>query len=96
MNRVDLVASISEGSGLTLKEANAALAAALEAIAAALCRGEEVHLHGFGAFATRQRQARTIVHPLTKERVAVSPRRTVFFTPAGPLRKRVGGPDGPD
>ncbi len=91
MNKVDLAAQMAEGAGLTLKEANAALVVALEAIAAALARGEEVNLHGFGVFRLRQRQRREVHHPLTRERLAVPAGRTVSFSPAAPLRRKLNG-----
>ena len=89
MNRVDLVAEMAAESGLSLKEANAALIAALAAIAEALARGEHVTLHGFGSFHTRDRQPRALVHPQTKERLLVDARRTVVFTPATALRRQL-------
>jgi DNA-binding protein HU-beta len=89
LNRVDLVDKIAAESGLTLKEANAALIAGLNAIAAALARGEEVTLHSFGAFRARDRQPRELLHPQTKERLVVNARRTVVFTPATALRRQL-------
>lgn len=89
MNRVDLVDEMAAQGGLTLKEANAALIAALTAIAAALAHGEEVTLHGFGCFRVRERQPRELVHPQTKERLLVTARRTVVFTPATALRRQL-------
>ncbi len=91
MNRVDLTLQIAEGTGLTLKEAGAALTVALEAVAAALARGEEVSLHGFGTFRLRQRQPREVCHPLTGERLPVPGGRTVAFSPASALRRKVNG-----
>ncbi|MCL4466455.1 MAG: HU family DNA-binding protein [Chloroflexi bacterium] len=89
MNRVDLVGKIAASSGLTIKEANAALVAALDAVAAALAHGEEITLHGFGSFSVRQRQPRELVHPRTKERVRVAPAPTVHFSPATRLRRQL-------
>ncbi|MDA8217523.1 MAG: HU family DNA-binding protein [Dehalococcoidales bacterium] len=93
MNKVDVVSAISAQSGLTLKEANLALNAALDAVSAALARGEDVSLHGFGTFRPRQRAARTVLHPQTKEPLAVAPTRTVTFAPAAGLRKQMAFPD---
>ncbi|MHB1130761.1 MAG: HU family DNA-binding protein [Chloroflexota bacterium] len=91
MNRVDLVAAVAEASDLSLKEANVALVAALEAMTNCLTRGEEVNLHGFGVFRARERAPRSVIHPQTKERLAVAPPRTVLFTPSAALRKRLAG-----
>ena len=89
MNRVGLVAAMAEATDLTLVQAHLALIAALEAITVSLARGEDVTLHGFGSFSSRARSPRTVVHPLTKARLTVSPSRTVHFAPAAGLRKRV-------
>jgi nucleoid DNA-binding protein len=91
VNRVDLAGEIAEASGLSVREANAALIAALAAVAAALARGEEVSLHGFGSFQVRQRQERDLIHPRTKERVRVAPAPTVHFAPAAGLRRQLTG-----
>ena len=46
--------------------------AILGEIADALARGERVELRGFGAFSTKQRQARTGRNPRTGDRVPVT------------------------
>ena len=89
MNRVDLGERVAEASGLTLKQANAAVSAALDAIASALAGGDEVTLYGFGSFRPKERSARTVVHPVTKERMLTSASRSVGFTPAANLRRRL-------
>lgn len=94
MNRVDLVARASAMSGATQREANTVILAAFTAIADALAKGEEVSVHGFGTFRPRERRPRTIRHPQTKEKIVVSPGRTVVFSPAAPLRRRLAGDEG--
>jgi DNA-binding protein HU-beta len=89
MNKVDCVSIVAARSGLTLKEANAALSAAFEAIGQALERGEAVSLHGFGSFEPRDRQRRNVLHPRTQEPLELPPTRTVIFKPAAALRKRL-------
>ncbi|MHB9091090.1 MAG: HU family DNA-binding protein [Chloroflexota bacterium] len=89
MNRVELGAQVAEASGLTLKQANAAVGAAFEAVAAARAAGEEVTIHGFGSFRPKERSARTVVHPVTKERLLTHPSRSATFTPAANLRRKL-------
>ena len=58
MGKSDLVDAVSEKCGCTKKDAGVALDAMLEAVTAALKRGDKVQLTGFGVFEVRTRQAR--------------------------------------
>ena len=53
MNKTQLVASISEKSGLSKKESEKALSAFTESIVEALQKGDKVSLVGFGTFDVR-------------------------------------------
>ena len=63
--------------------------AILGEIANALARGERVELRGFGAFSTKQRQARTGRNPRTGEAVPVDEKAVPFFKAGKELRDRV-------
>jgi integration host factor subunit beta len=64
-------------------------------ITAALARGERVELRGFGAFTTKQRDARTGRNPRTGESVTVEKKVVPFFKAGKELRERVNhGPGG--
>ena len=54
MNKAELIATTAEKTGLSKKDTEAAITAALEAIAAALAEGEKVQLVGFGAFEVKK------------------------------------------
>ena len=54
MNKTDLVAAIAEKASMTKKDAEAALSATIEAVTAALKKGDKVQLVGFGTFETRK------------------------------------------
>lgn len=58
-------------------------------ITAALARGDRVELRGFGAFTTRQRDARTGRNPRTGEAVEVDEKAVPYFKPGKELRDRV-------
>ena len=51
-----------------------------ETIATSLEKGDEVRIHGFGAFKTSQRAARLGRNPRTGEQVKVPARRVVRFS----------------
>jgi integration host factor subunit beta len=65
-------------------------------ITAALARGDRVELRGFGAFTTRQRDARQGRNPRTGEAVAVARKGMPHFRPGKELRIRVNGGKDPN
>ncbi|MCR5691966.1 MAG: HU family DNA-binding protein [Eubacterium sp.] len=67
MNKTDLVAAMSEKTGLAKKDAEAALKAFIETVTDELKAGEKVQLVGFGTFEVAERAARDGINPLTKE-----------------------------
>ena len=60
MNKKELVASVAQKKGISLKEAEVALDGVLEAITDALHQGESVLLVGFGTFAVSVQHVRCI------------------------------------
>ena len=58
MNKTELIAAMSEVSGLTKKDAEAALNACTAVVTDALKAGDSVQLVGFGTFEVRERAAR--------------------------------------
>ena len=63
--------------------------AVLGGIADALERGERVELRGFGAFSTKQRQARTGRNPRTGDKVPVGEKLAPFFKTGKEMRERL-------
>ena len=59
MNKTELVASIAEKAGISKKDADKALAAFIDTVAAELKAGGSVQLMGFGTFKVAERAART-------------------------------------
>jgi len=60
-----------------------------EEIAARLAEGGRVELRGFGAFSTRERQARTGRNPRTGDPVEVPAKRVPYFKPGKEMRERL-------
>ena len=69
MNKAELVSKMAEKSGLTKKEAEAALNAFMSSVQDALVNNEKVQLVGFGTFETRERAARQGRNPRAPEQV---------------------------
>ena len=57
-----------------------------EEIAQRLAEGGRIELHGFGAFSTREREARTGRNPRTGEAVEVPAKRVPYFKPGKEMR----------
>ena len=67
MTKKELVAAVSEKTGLTKKDSEAALSAILDAISESLSKGNDVQLTGFGTFEVKDRPARSGRNPATGE-----------------------------
>lgn len=86
MNKGELIDSIAEQTGMTKKQADATITAALEVITEAVSKGEKVTLVGFGSFEPRERKAREGRNPKTGETMKI-PAATVPVFSAGKLFK---------
>jgi DNA-binding protein HU-beta len=67
MNKAELIAKISEDTGITKTQANAALDSFIEAVTKTLKGGGKVTLVGFGTFTVSKRSARNGRNPQTGE-----------------------------
>ncbi|MFN3471030.1 MAG: HU family DNA-binding protein [Aquificaceae bacterium] len=89
MTKAELVSAIAKGAGITKKEADAALKAAIQAVSDALKKGERVAVPGFGIFTVRERAARKGRNPRTGAEIQIPSRKVVVFRPAKDLRESV-------
>lgn len=87
MNKAELVATVSESSGLSSSQVRTALESILEAMSSALASGEEVRLVGFGSFTSAFRPAGPARNPRTGEAVRRAASRTVRFRAGEGLRR---------
>ena len=79
MNKAELIAAVAEKAGLSKKDSEAAVNAALDAITAALQEGDKVQLVGFGSFEVKSRAARTGRNPKTKEAIEIPASKVPVF-----------------
>ncbi len=86
MNKAELVAVVAEKSGLSKKDSEKAVNAAIEAVSAELVAGGKVQLVGFGSFETKKRNARVGRNPRTKEEIEI-PESSVPVFKAGKALK---------
>ena len=71
MNKTELIAAAAERSGLTKKDAERVLNAAIDTITANLISGNKIQLSGFGTFEVKAREARVGRNPHTKEAIEI-------------------------
>lgn len=79
MKKTELIAAIAEQSGLTKKDAEAALNATIDTITKAVAEGDKIQLTGFGTFEQRQRNARTGVDPRTGNSIEIPASKVPAF-----------------
>ncbi len=74
---------------LTQREIEGVVTALFDNITDHLAKGGRVELRGFGAFSTRQRDARVGRNPRTGEPVDVDAKRVPYFKPGKEMRERL-------
>ena len=79
MNKADLVAAMAEKTGLSKKDAEAALKAFTDIVAEELKKGEKIQLVGFGTFEVSERAARTGRNPQTGEEMTIAASKSPKF-----------------
>ena len=90
MIRSELVQKLcSDFPDLTQREVENVVSALFDSITDQLAKGGRVELRGFGAFSTRQRDARTGRNPRTGEAVDVDAKRVPYFKPGKEMRERL-------
>ena len=89
MNKTELISIAAESAGLTKKDTERVLNAALDAITASLSRGEKVQLSGFGTFETKDREARVGRNPHTSEAIEIPATRVPTFKASKSLKDAV-------
>jgi len=89
MNKAELIEAIVAKSGLSKKDAEAALVATLDAVKDAMKAGEKVQLVGFGTFAVKERAARTGLNPKTGEKIEIPASKVPAFKAGKALKEAI-------
>lgn len=89
MNKTELIAVAAESAGLTKKDTERVLNAAIDAITQSLVKGEKVQISGFGTFETKEREARVGRNPHTKEEIEIPATRVPGFKASKALKDNV-------
>lgn len=89
MNKAELVMAIADKTQLTKKDAEAALAATIEAVTEALAQGERIQLVGFGSFEVKERAERIGRNPQTGAEVKIPASKSPVFKCSKALKDAV-------
>ena len=89
MNKTELIAAVAEQAELSKKDAEKALKAFTDVIAAELVKGEKVQLVGFGTFEVSERQASEGRNPLTGEKITIAASKNPKFKAGKALKDMV-------
>ncbi len=90
-NKADLIDGVASKSGLTKKDATAAVEALFEVVTETLAEGERVQVIGFGTFEVRERAARKGRNPQTGEEIQIAATKVPAFKAGKGLKDAVKG-----
>ena len=88
-NKAQLVNDVAAATGLTKKDATAAVDAVFDSVQATLAKGEKVQLIGFGNFEVRERAARKGRNPQTGAEIKIPASKVPAFKPGKALKDAV-------
>ena len=89
MNKTELIAAVAESAGLTKKDTERVINAAIDAITASLIKGEKVQISGFGTFETKNREARVGRNPHTKQAIEIPATKVPSFKASKSLKDTI-------
>lgn len=89
MNKEEMVTALSQRTGFTRRDSEAALNGVLNIISDELASGQKVQLVGFGTFEVKNRAPRTGRNPKKNLPVKIPARKVPYFTPGAVLKSAV-------
>ena len=89
MNKAELIIATAEKAGLTKKDTEAAITAAIAVITENLAQDEKVQLVGFGSFEVKARAERIGRNPKTKEQIKIPASKMPVFKAGKALKDAV-------
>ena len=89
MKKTELITAIAEKSGLTKKDAEAALTATLDTIVETVAAGDKIQITGFGTFEVAKRAARKGRNPATGKEIKIAASKAPKFKAGALLKKAV-------
>lgn len=89
MNKTELIDAISNETGLSKKDVDAALKSFVNVVSDTLQKKDKVQIIGFGTFETSERAARTGRNPASGETIKIKASTLVKFKAGASLKEKV-------
>ena len=89
MNKTELIAATAEGCGMSKKDTERCINAAIDVITKELGNGQRIQISGFGIFEVKEREARTGRNPQTGETIQIAASKLPAFKAAKALKDAV-------
>ena len=89
MTKTDLIEKVAKDAALTKTHAGKCIDAIIDAVTAALKKGQKVTLVGFGTFSVSKRKARKGRNPQTGKEIKIAARKAPKFSAGLGLKKAV-------
>lgn len=93
MTKADIVEKVYEKIGFSKKEASELVELVFDTLKNKLIAGEKVKISGFGKFEVRGKKSRIGRNPQTGDRITISARRVLNFSPSQVLKAMLNGQD---
>ncbi len=94
MTKAEFIDKMSEKTGFTKKDNEAALKAVLETIQETVVDGDSISFIGFGTFSVSERAAREGKNPATGEKIKIPATKVPKFKPGSAFKEAVNAKKG--
>jgi DNA-binding protein HU-beta len=91
MNKKELVAAISNTSGLSKADSETALNAVISCLTDLLAKGDSIVLPGFASLSVKERPARTGRNPATGQPIEIAASKALSFKTGTKLKEAING-----
>jgi len=86
VTKSEFIEKVSGKTGLSKKDAGAAVEAFMDVVKESLAAGEDIQFTGFGKFYVQDRQAREGINPQTKKKIKIAATKVPKFSPGAALK----------
>lgn len=91
VTKADIIDKVYEKIGFSKKEASDLVEMVFESLRNTLIKGEKVKISGFGKFEVKQKKERVGRNPQTGDRITITARRVLNFSPSQVLKALLNG-----
>ena len=93
MTKADIVERVYEKIGFSKKEASEHVEMVFDTLKDKIVKGEKVKISGFGKFEVRSKKSRVGRNPQTGDRITISARKVLNFSPSQVLKAMLNAQD---